>query len=107
MRVNFKPIVRSEAPQPKGILTLTPVNADGKPLNGTCMTSVGKGGGSTCYTCSFLDEKMEFLRQETPVQPRVEKRSTTHGIRKQREELKPPVLRPPPRERAHDGPPQY
>jgi uncharacterized protein len=65
VRVNFKPVVRNEAPQPKGMLTLTPVGADGKPLNGTCMTSVGKGGGSTCDTCSFLDEKMEFLRQET------------------------------------------
>jgi uncharacterized protein len=73
-RVNFKPIVREDnAPAPvsahgAGYLTLTPVDIDGKavkPLNGTCMTSVGKGGGSSCDACNLLDDQMEFLRAET------------------------------------------
>ena len=63
-KVAFKPIVRAK-PAPKGVLSLTPVNADGKPLNGTCMTSAGSGGTSVCDTCDFLDEKMSFLREET------------------------------------------
>jgi len=62
-KVAFKPIIR-EQPAPKGMLALTPVNADGKPLNGTCMTSAGSGS-SICDTCNFVDEKMSFLREET------------------------------------------
>jgi uncharacterized protein len=77
VKVNFKPIVRNPesapapapaAPTMKGILPLIPVRADGtpmKPLGGTCMTSVGEGGGSTCDSCDFLDDKMTFLRDET------------------------------------------
>jgi uncharacterized protein len=74
IKVNFKPIVRSEAPKPAdmlrstGVIALTPVAADGRPsgeLNGTCMTSVGAGGGSTCGTCNLLDDKMDWLRAET------------------------------------------
>ena len=65
VKVNFKPVVRTEAPKPKGMLALTPVGANGKPLGGTCMTSTGGGGGSTCDSCSFLDEKMVLLREET------------------------------------------
>ncbi len=68
VKVNFKPIVRDQPPAPtlkKGMLPLIPVNASGKPLGGSCMTSVGSGGGSTCDSCSFLDEKMAFLREET------------------------------------------
>jgi uncharacterized protein len=65
VKVNFKPVVRYEPQTPKGVLSLTPVGKDNKPLNGTCMTNVGKGGGSTCDSCSFLDEKMEYLRAET------------------------------------------
>jgi uncharacterized protein len=76
VKVNFKPIVRNgDAGSPvagskkKGILSLTPVGADGtpvKPLNGTCMTSAGAGsGGSSCDTCPSLDDKMTFLRDET------------------------------------------
>jgi uncharacterized protein len=68
VKVNFKPIVRDQppvAPSLKRMLPLTPVNASGKPLGGTCMTSTGGGGGSTCESCSFLDEKMIFLREET------------------------------------------
>ena len=64
-KVAFKPIVRAEAPAAKGILPLIPVGANGKPLNGTCMTSAGSGGGSICDTCHFVDEKMSFLREET------------------------------------------
>jgi uncharacterized protein len=68
VKVNFKPIVRDQpAPKPslKGLLPLIPVSDNGKTLAGTCMTSAGAGGGSTCDSCSFLDEKMEFLREET------------------------------------------
>ena len=64
--VNFKPIVRAQkVAAPKGILTLTPVDADNRPLNGTCMTNVGEGGGMGCDSCAFLDDKMTFLREET------------------------------------------
>jgi len=65
VKVNFKPIVRDEKPAPKGTLPLIPVSADGKPLGGTCMTSVGAGGASSCDSCNFLDDKMSFLREET------------------------------------------
>jgi uncharacterized protein len=70
VRVNFKPVVRDrpappKAMLPKGMLSLTPVGENGKPLGGSCMTSAGAGGGSTCDSCSFLDEKMVFLREET------------------------------------------
>ena len=68
VKVNFKPIVRDTAPAApslKGLLPLIPVGENGKPLGGTCMTSAGAGGGSTCDNCSFLDEKMAFLREET------------------------------------------
>jgi uncharacterized protein len=88
VKVNFKPIVRSPessarllADADRGIrlqpdsqsraariLALTPVSADGtpmKPLGGTCMTSAGAGGGTTCDSCDFLDDKMAFLRDET------------------------------------------
>jgi uncharacterized protein len=65
VKVNFKPIVRSGAPAPKGILPLIPIDAAGKPLGGTCMTSTGAGNGSACDSCNFAEEKMSFLREET------------------------------------------
>ncbi|HEX4347327.1 MAG TPA: radical SAM protein, partial [Vicinamibacterales bacterium] len=68
VKVKFKPIIRTEPQQPKGMFALTPVGADGKPvkpLNGTCMTAAGSGGSSACDTCQFLDDKMAFLREET------------------------------------------
>ena len=67
VKVNFKPVVRERGagPAAKGILPLTPVGANGKPLGGTCMTAVGEGGGSGCDTCDFIDDKMTFLREET------------------------------------------
>jgi uncharacterized protein len=67
-KINFKPIIKG-ATTPKGIIPLTVVSGDGKPLNGTCMTSAGAGkltdGGSMCDSCHFVDEKMAFLRDET------------------------------------------
>ena len=43
-KVAFKPIIREAKPQqPKGFIPLTAVGAQGKPLNGTCMTSAGAG----------------------------------------------------------------
>ena len=43
-RVAFKPIIREPKPaQPKGLIPLTVVGAEGKPLNGACMTSAGSG----------------------------------------------------------------
>jgi uncharacterized protein len=69
-KINFKPIIKSfeAAAAPKGIIPLTVVSGDGKPLGGTCMTSAGAGklpGGSVCDSCHFVDEKMAFLRDET------------------------------------------
>jgi uncharacterized protein len=68
-RVNFKPIIREQAPPaPKGFIPLTAVTANGKPLGGTCMTTAGAGtrlGGSICDSCHFVDEKLSMLRDET------------------------------------------
>jgi uncharacterized protein len=64
-RVSFKPVIREPRPQTrKGMIPLTVVGAENKPLNGTCMTSAG-GGTSICDNCNFLDDKMSFLREET------------------------------------------
>jgi uncharacterized protein len=64
-RVSFKPVIRERpVEKPKGFIALTAVAGDGKPLNGTCMTSAG-GGTSVCDSCHFVDEKMAFLRDET------------------------------------------
>lgn len=69
VRINFKPIVRSAGPAAaKGVIPLTVVSDNGKPLNGTCMTSAGAGslkGSSVCDSCHFVDEKMALLRSET------------------------------------------
>jgi uncharacterized protein len=68
-KVAFKPIIREQKPaQPKGLIPLTAVSGDGKPLNGTCMTSAGAGvttSTGACDSCHFLDDKMSFLREET------------------------------------------
>jgi uncharacterized protein len=67
-KVSFKPIIRERKPaQPKGFIPLTVVGGEGKPLNGTCMTSAGAGVTTTspCDSCHFLDDKMSFLREET------------------------------------------
>lgn len=71
VKVNFKPVIRDKVPAAtsvKGLLPLTPVDANGKPLGGTCMTSAGAGHGSTgtaCDACGFAEESMAFLREET------------------------------------------
>jgi len=69
-KINFKPIIKNPEPAaPKGIIPLTVVSGEGKPLGGTCMTSAGAGklpgGSSICDSCHFVDEKMAFLRDET------------------------------------------
>ena len=76
-RVAFKPVIRdvmasvaagpaaSPTPGRTKFIGLTPV-ADGKPLNGTCMTSAGSGtAAGACDSCHFLDDQMSFLRDET------------------------------------------
>ena len=74
-RVNFKPIIRdttsptpaiTRSGKPK-FIGLSPVDSSPKPLNGTCMTSAGKGTsvGSACDSCHFADEKMAMLRGMT------------------------------------------
>src|SRR5439155_20002519 len=54
--VRFKPVVRytNTPASPKGFLPLIPVGTDNKPLNGTCMSNVGDGGGSSCDSCALL-----------------------------------------------------
>src|SRR6185295_19423369 len=69
-KINFKPIIKNPEPAaPKGVIPLTVVSGEGKPLGGTCMTSAGAGklpgGSSICDSCHFVDEKMAFLRDET------------------------------------------
>lgn len=64
-KVTFKPVIREKAAVAKGMIPLTAVSAEGKPLNGACMTSAGTGVSRVCDTCNFVDEKMAFLRDET------------------------------------------
>jgi uncharacterized protein len=71
-KINFKPIIKSPEPEmPKGLIPLTVVGANNKPLAGTCMTSAGAGTGASraasgpCDSCHFVDEKMSYLRDET------------------------------------------
>jgi uncharacterized protein len=64
-KVAFKPIIRApQPPQARRVIPLTSVGAEGKPLNGTCMTSAG-AGSTACDSCNLLDEKMADLREET------------------------------------------
>jgi uncharacterized protein len=67
VKVNFKPIVRTEPAAARGIIPLTPVRAAGgkEALNGTCMTSVGSGAGAACDSCHAMDDQMTFIREET------------------------------------------
>ena len=64
-KVTFKPVIREKSVEPKGFIPLTVVGAQGKPLNGACMTSAGTGVNRVCDSCNFVDEKMAFLREET------------------------------------------
>jgi uncharacterized protein len=75
-RVAFKPVIRDVMPAvtagldsrpgaSRKFIGLTPVS-EGKPLNGTCMTSAGSGTtAGACDSCHFLDDQMAFLRDET------------------------------------------
>ena len=69
VKVAFKPIIRTgsepAALPPSGMIPLTAVDPSGKPLGGACMTLTGGGTGSPCDTCQFLDDKTDFLREET------------------------------------------
>src|SRR2546423_10640360 len=65
VKVNFKPIVRSEPVSAKGIIPLIPVGKGNQVLNGTCMTSVGSGAGAACDSCHTMDDQMTFIREET------------------------------------------
>ncbi|MSO29329.1 MAG: radical SAM protein [Acidobacteria bacterium] len=67
-KINFKPIIKPAPPAtPKGFIPLSVVGSNGNPLGGACMTTAGAGGGgaSACDSCHFVDEKMQFLRDET------------------------------------------
>lgn len=64
-KVSFKPVIREKTAQAKGMIPLTVVGAEGKPLNGACMTSAGTGVSRVCDSCNFVDEKMSYLREET------------------------------------------
>jgi uncharacterized protein len=64
-KVAFKPVIREKTALAKGMIPLTAVGAEGKPLNGACMTSAGTGVSRVCDTCNFVDEKLTFLREET------------------------------------------
>jgi uncharacterized protein len=64
-KVLFKPVIREKTAQARGVIPLTAVGAEGKPLNGACMTSAGTGVSRVCDSCNFVDEKMAFLREET------------------------------------------
>src|SRR5262249_43065778 len=75
VKVNFKPVIREKA-TPKGIIPLTAVGAEGKPLNGACMTSAGTGVGSACDACNVSDEKVSYLREE----PKKHGFSTVDGV---------------------------
>ncbi len=63
VKVAFKPVIRERSAALKGIIPLTVITD--KPLAGTCMTAAGAGGSSICDTCSFVDEQMSHLREET------------------------------------------
>ena len=64
-KVAFKPVIRTPiAPQSPRAIPLTAVSAEGKPLNGACMTSAG-GGTTMCDTCHFVDTAWTELREQT------------------------------------------
>jgi uncharacterized protein len=64
-KVTFKPVVRPSTGSGRGMIPLTVIGADSKPLNGACMTAAGTGVSRVCDSCNFVDEKMSFLREET------------------------------------------
>ncbi len=70
VKVAFKPVIKpnpeagGRRPGAGGVIPLTAVGTDGRPLGGACMTSAGSGA-SVCDSCHFVDEKLAFLREET------------------------------------------
>jgi uncharacterized protein len=64
-KVTFKPVIREKTAPSRGVIPLTVVGADSKPLNGACMTSAGTGVSRACDSCDVVDEQMSFLREET------------------------------------------
>jgi len=64
-RVTFKPVIREKTVVAKGAIPLTVVGAEGKPLNGACMSKAGTGVSRACDSCNVADEQMSFLREET------------------------------------------
>ncbi|MCL4811736.1 MAG: radical SAM protein [Vicinamibacteraceae bacterium] len=73
-KVSFKPVIGRQtapaAPATPRRLTLTPVDADGRPIGGACATASGPGfaaGGrspSPCDSCHFVDEALDGLRRD-------------------------------------------
>ena len=58
-KINFKPIIKAPEPAaPKGMIPLTVVTGDGKPLAGTCMTST--------VTSSFTDGRLQVMPARSP-----------------------------------------
>jgi uncharacterized protein len=64
-KVSFKPVIREKKMVAKGMIPLTVVGAEGKPLNGACMTSAGTGVSRACDSCDVADDKTAYLREET------------------------------------------
>jgi uncharacterized protein len=69
VKINFKPIIGTAAATDSKVIPLIAVGAGGKPLNGACMSGAGAGAArpkpGACDTCQFVDEKAQFLREET------------------------------------------
>ena len=74
VKVAFKPIIRSvEQERPRGVIPVTPVDADNRPVNGSCATAAGPSTGrapatagcSPCDSCNLVDDEIAFLREET------------------------------------------
>jgi len=72
-KVAFKPVIRPAAAEvPAGVIPLQPVDSNGRPPGGGCMTAAGpstgrtaKSGCSPCDSCNFVDDQMSYLRDET------------------------------------------
>ncbi len=84
VKINFKPIIKSPEPEvPKGVIPLTVVGANNKPLAGTCMTSAGAGAGRAssgpCDTCNFVDEKMSYPPRGDAQRRLLHARRRAHG----------------------------
>jgi len=69
VKVNFKPIFRTDPSTTVAGKTIIPLKAIGssgaQSLNGSCFTAAGAGGGIACDSCNALDDMQTFLREET------------------------------------------